>query len=186
MLTTDGEEIIVVDEFRLHARDTDGTAARMVAAASLTSRDPPLLTSIEDPRDVALVRAVPASSAAPADPRDDVALGRLVAGWRPSKRYRSRIAATSEVTKASSYRLAITESGVNDEPGAPCDGWLGQPASEEPIAVLLVGMPLGSDAGLLVLVGRDGSPEERTIWPLPLSHALGVRIYHGWRAHGAM
>ena len=182
MPTKGTEDIIVLDEFRLHDADGDGSTARMIAAASMGSRDPPLLTSIDDPHDVALLRTVAAGSPDMNDPREHAGLGHLVAGWQRSKRYRSRIAAASQVTDPSSYRLAVTESGINDEAAAPPSGWVGEPTSGEPIALLLIGVPVGTHAGLLVLVGRDGPPElGPTTWPLPLSRALGVRVYNSTR-----
>lgn len=180
MDTNERDDVIVLDEFRLRAADGDGSAARIVAEASKGSLDPPLLTSIEDPLDVALLRTVTAGSPDANDPHELAALGHLVAAWQRSKRYRSRIAATSEVTDATSYRLAVTESGINDEGSAPPSEWLGEAASGEPIATLLIGVPEGTHAGLLVLVGREGSPlaaDGPAPWPLPLSRELGVRIY---------
>lgn len=180
MLTTEREDIIVLDEFRLRSADGDGSTARMIAAASMGSRDLPLLTSIDDPHDVALLRTVAAGSPDLNDPREHAGLGHLVAGWQRSKRYRTRIAATSEVADPSSYRLAVTESGINDETATPPSSSVGKPASGEPIALLLIGLPVGTHAGLLVLVGRDGArPAEHgpVTWPLPLSRQLGVRVY---------
>lgn len=180
MNTTEREDVIVLDEFRLHDADGDGSTARMIAATSGDSRDPPLLTSIDDPHDVALLRTVRAGSPDLNDPREHAGLGHLVAGWHRSKRYRSRIAATSQVMDPSSYRLAVTESGLNDERSAPPSEWFGEATSGEPIAKLLIGVPVGTHAGLLVLVGREGSSiaaHGPTHSPLPLSRELGVRIY---------
>lgn len=183
MAIIDSEDIIILEEFRLHDADGDGSTARIVAAVSKGSRDPPLLTSIDDPRDVVLLRTVSAGSPEPSDPRDHVALGRRVATWGRPKRYRPRIAATSEVTDATSYRLAVTESGINsDEPSAPGGDWSGAVGVGEPVATLLIGVPIGTHVGLLVLVGRQGpaiAAAGPTQWPLPLSRDLGVRVYHG-------
>jgi hypothetical protein len=106
----------------------------------------------------------------------------LVENWQPVKRYLPRIAARSEQTPSSSFRLAVTESGINDENVGPPGAWVGAPTAGEPIAMLLVGIPEGTHAGLLVLVGRDdpgsvAGPRDGTGWPLPLSRELGVRIY---------
>lgn len=178
----DREDTIILEEFRLHDADGDGSTARIVAAVSKGSRDPPLLTSIDDPRDVALLRTVPEGSPDPSDPRDHVALGSRVAAWRRPKRYRPRIAAASEVTDATTYRLAVTESGINDEPSAPAGDWSGAVGAGEPLAMLLIGVPIDTHAGLLVLVGRQGPATVAsgpTRWPLPLSRDLGVRVYQG-------
>ena len=181
--TVEGTDVLVLEEFRLHAADTGGAAAALIAAASDQVRDPvPLLTSIDDPRDVATLRTVKAGTTDDDDPRGHAVLGALVANWKPVRRYRPRIAAHSRAASSSSFRLAVTESGINDE-GVPAPGaWVGEPTAGEPIALLLVGIPEGTHAGLLVLVGRDsaGSIVGRhsgTGWPLPLSRDLGVRVY---------
>lgn len=182
MTTVDRSEILVLDEFRLHSADTDGTAAAIVSAGSKDIRDPvPLLTSIEDPRDVATLRTLSAANLDGHGPRDDTALGPLVAAWRPVKRYLSRITARSQEARATSFHLAVTESGINDEQVAPPSRWVGEPTSGESVALLLIGIPEGTHAGLLVLVGRDdaapANDSARASWPLPLSRDLGVRVY---------
>lgn len=187
MAATDRPDVLVLDEFRLHAADTDGTAARIVSEASKGSRDPvPLLTSIDDPRDVATLRPVSAGAVDSVGLRDDAALGALVATWRPAKRYRPRVAERSQGPRASSFRLAVTESGINDARVAPPRPWVGEPASGEPIALLLIGVPEGTHAGLLVLIGRDAAAplagaRDHTGWPLQLSRELGVRVYESSR-----
>jgi hypothetical protein len=179
----DRADDLVLEEFRLHKADTDGAAAAIVAAASEHIRDPvPLLTSIEDPCDVATLRTVVGGAADGDDPRRDAALGALVASWKPVKRYRARIAARSRAAPSASFRLAVTESGINDEDVAPPSAWVGERTAGEPIGLLLIGVPEGTHAGLLVLVGRDNagpvaSRRDRAGWPLPLSHDLGVRVY---------
>jgi len=187
MPTVGRSEILVLDEFRLHAADTGGAAARIVAAASKDIRDPvPLLTSIDDPRDVATLRAVDAGAPESGGPRGDAALGQLVATWQPARRYRPRVAERSGSAVSSSFRLAVTESGINDERVAPPGDWVGEPTSGEPISLLVIGIPEGTHAGLLVLVGRyDDDPlacgSDSTGWPLPLSRDLGVRVYESSR-----
>ena len=109
MTTKTPTDLLVLDEFRLHAADTDGTAAGIVSKASKDIRDPvPLLTSIDDPRDVATLRTVGTGATDSRGPRGDAALGELVATWQPVKRYRSRIAARSQGAPSSSFRLAVT------------------------------------------------------------------------------
>lgn len=188
---TAASEIFVLDEFRLHAVDTDGAAARIVAAGSSDGRDPvPLLTSIDDPRDVATLREVDDGAPSGDGPRADIALRQLVATWQPAKRYRPRLSQRSHDANTSSFRLAVTESGINDEHVAPPGTWVGETASGEPVSRLLIGIPEGTHAGLLVLVGRDdiGSSaggRGRAAWPLPLSRDLGVRIYESTRERAA-
>jgi hypothetical protein len=183
MLSADRVDLLVLEEFRLLAADTDGVAAGIVSAASEQIRDPvPLLTSIDDPRDVATLRTVTAGAPDGDDPRGDAALGALVASWQPVKRYRARIAARSRAAPSRSFRLAVTESGINDEQVAPPGAWVGEPTTGEPIALLLIGVPEATHAGLLVLVGRDNagsvaSRRDGAGWPLPLSRKLGVRVY---------
>lgn len=189
MTTVDRTEILVLDEFRLRAADTDGAAAAIVSAASKGSRDPmPLLTSIDDPRDVATLRTVSTGAPDNDGPRGDTALGQLVATWQPVKRYLPRVAARSQGEPSSSFRLAVTESGINDEQVAPPGTWVGEPTAGESIALLLIGVPEGTHAGLLVLVGRDDAEpvaggRDPTSWPLPLSRDLGVRVYESSREH---
>jgi hypothetical protein len=185
MTTVDRTEILVLDEFRLRAADTDGAAAAIVSAASKDIQDPvPLLTSIEDPRDVATLRTVMVGAPDSHGPRADTALGPLVATWQPVKRYVPRIAARAQGGPSSSFRLAVTESGINDERVASPGTWVGEPTSGEPVALLLIGVPEGTHAGLLVLVGHDDpqpadGDRDRGSWPLPLSRDLGVRVYQG-------
>ncbi len=187
--THDRAEVFVLDEFRLHAADTDGAAARIVWAASNGSRDPvPLLISIDDPRDVATLRAVVAGAPEGEGPRGDTALARLVETWQPAKRYRPRVAERSQGPPPSSFRLAVTASGINNEQVASPGKMGGEPMPGEPVALLLIGVPVGTHAGLLVLVGRDDAKpaagaRDRTSWPLPLSRDLGVRVYESSREH---
>lgn len=187
-MTIDGTEIFVLSEFRLRAVDDDGAAAAIVSAASRHDRDlVPLLTSIDDPRDVATLRTLSTNAADPSGADDVAALGPLVATRQPVKRYRSRIAERSEVGPSSSFRLAVTESGINDEDSARRAARVGEPASGDPVTLLVIGTPEGTRAGLLVLVGRDDAQgmamgRDDTSWPLPLSRGLGVRIYQGARS----
>lgn len=175
--------MLVLDEFRLHAADTDGAAARIVSTSMRDARDPvPLLTSIDDPRDVATLRSVIAGAGDRGGPRGDAALGPLVATWQASKRYLSRISERSTRLRPSSFRLAVTESGINDEKVVSPRQSTGALVSGEPVTLLVIGVPEGTHAGLLVLVGRDATQavpggHDRTGWPLSLSHDLGVRIY---------
>ncbi len=179
----DPADVLVLDEFRLHAADTDGAASRIVSATWKGSRDAvPLLTSIDDPRDVATLRTFSADGPEGDGPRGEAALRPLVATWQTPKRYQARIAARSQGPPASSFRLAVTESGINDEHVRPTNAWVGEPMAGEMVALLLIGIPEGTHAGLLVLVGRDKAESAaggrgRGSWPLPLSSDVGVRLY---------
>ncbi len=167
-------------EFRLVSPDTDGTVARLLAG-SYRARDPavPLLTSIEERRDVAIVRAFADDDASDRghDPRD--VLGSLVSDWQIPKTYRLRIAERSQ-SPPTYYRLAVTESGIND---AHPDSLARRPSatagSPSPAGLLWVGSPIGTFAGLLILLGGTGDQPRPDAfeWPLPMSRALGVRIY---------
>lgn len=176
--------VLVLQEFRLHAPDTDGSAAALVLAGAGGTRDPvPLLTSVDDARDVASLRRVPAGAPEGEGPRN-LALDGLVASWGPVKRYVSRIAARTLGAPATSFRLAVTESGINDELVAAPATWAGQPAGGDPVALLLIGVPVGTHAGLLVLVGRDATQTVAADHhragpppPPPLARSLGVRVY---------
>jgi len=174
---------LVVHEFRLHSADTARDAAGIVAAFSRGIEPAvPLLTSIDDGRDVAMVRALH-----PGEGTEDVsaerhALDPLVASWQPPRRYGPRITERS-VSPPSYYRLAVTESGVNNPSSdafAPGQrGSAGEVATH--IGLLWIGEPVGAHAGLMVLVGDHTDPAEAMFaardWPLPLSRALGVRVY---------
>ena len=175
---------LVVQEFRLHAADTSGAAARIVADFSDGLEAPvPLLTSIADRRDVATVRGLRAGEATEADPSERDKLDPLVASWRPPKHYAPRITERSK-NPSSHYRLAVTESGINNaKPDPPPLGGGDSPATgtASPLGLLWIGLPIATYAGLMVLLGRevdhDGDLADANEWPLPLSSSLGVRIY---------
>ena len=176
-------DALVVQEFRLHSADTVGDAAGIVAAFSRgTGPAVPLLTSIDDNRDVATVRALHPGDLPGGDPAERVALEPLVASWQPPRHYGPRITERSE-SPPSYYRLAVTESGINTSadalaatPRDPVDV-----GAATPLGLLWIGLPLGTYAGLMVLVGDHDAPAGAMFsprdWPLPLSRALGVRIY---------
>ena len=172
---------IALHEFRLHAADRSGAAARIVAGfPSHTGPGVPLLTSIEDERDVAIVQGLRGSDESVLDRGT---LDPLVERWRPVSRYEPRIAERSTIVP-SSYRLAVTESGINDvEPEATTGAAPEEPfeSASSPLGLLWIGNPVGTHAGLLTLIGNHGehNPErpEPLDWPLPLARRLGVRIY---------
>lgn len=173
---------IVLQEFRLHDADTDGVAARIVAGfAGGIKAAVPLLTSIDDRRDVAIVRAVHAGECTDEDAEEHAALDPLVSTWQPSKQYGPRIAERSS-RPPTYYRLAVTESGINDAGPERFGAKRGKPtfdASLSHLALLWIGTPIHSYAGLVTLIGSDEvvRPGARG-WPLlPLSRYLGVRIY---------
>ena len=187
-MATDGPiSSLVLQEFRLHASDTAGDAARIVAAFS-SGVEPavPLLTSIDDDRDVAIVRGLHAGEHTEADPVERAALDPLVATWQPVKRYGPRITERSE-NPPTYYRLAVTESGINNaepepepsRPPEPVPEAVPQTSSSTRVGLLWIGRPVGTYAGLLTLLGSDESDTRRSEprdW-LPLSRSMGVRIY---------
>jgi hypothetical protein len=172
---------LVVQEFRLHNADTAEDAAGIVAHFS-RGLGPvvPLLTSIDDKRDVATVRAVHPGELLEGDPAERVALEPLVAGWQPPRHYGPRITERSE-RSPSYYRLAVTDSGINSassEAVAVARNSAVDAKGAKPIGLLWIGSPVETHAGLMVLVGEHDDPPGATgDWPLPLSRALGVRIY---------
>lgn len=173
---------IVLQEFRLLTADTSGEAARIVATLSGGLEGAiPLLTSIDDKRDVATVRGLHASEAA-GDAAQHDQLDRLVASWGPIRHYTPRIAERSK-SPPSSYRLAVTESGINNEGSAASDGSSRGPdvaSPADPLGLLWVGLPHGTYAGLMILLGGYDGPRATAAareWPLALSRQLGVRIY---------
>jgi hypothetical protein len=177
-------DTFVLQEFRLHAAEGAHDAARIVSAFSKGRENAvPLMTSIDDLRDVATVRALHPGETADGDPDERAALEPLVASWRPSKKYGPRIAEHA-VSPPTYYRLAVTESGINNadpDPDATVPRQLNDASSSAQLGLLWIGLPLGTHAGLLTLVGSNGDghamrPDPR-VWPLPFSRPLGVRIY---------
>ena len=185
MTTDDPIRLLVLEEFRLHAADVDGSAARIVAATARGIEPAiPLLTSIGDSRDVATLRALHAGEPTGTDAAQHAALDAFVATWEAPKHYGPRIAERS-VSPSSSFRLAVTESGINasggppapsPDPGPPSAG-----STSQPVGLVWIGTPVGTHAGLLVLLGTYDAPRavdrDPARWPLPLSSLLGVRIY---------
>jgi hypothetical protein len=172
----------VVREFRLHDAEGADQAARIVAAFPVgLEPSVPLLRSIDDERDVAIVGALHAGEEL--DEREQrAALGSLVASWRPVKRYGPRISESTQ-SPLSSYRLAVTESGINDQTDQPvlAPEMTGPAAPTTHVGLMWVGAPLESYAGLMVLLGNYDDetadrPDPRE-WPLALSRQLQVRIY---------
>ncbi len=191
MLNHEQIDSFVLQEFRLHVADGDGAVARIVASSSAGSEHlVPLLTSIDDGCDVAMIRAQRASDPAPVDVGERDALGPFVSSWQEPRQYVPRVAEHSQDPPAH-YRLAVTESGINDEKldrvDAAVDTASDRPAAvsgtSAPLGLLWIGHPVGTHAGLLILLGlTDGAERARPDpleWPLPLSLGLGVRIYTG-------
>jgi hypothetical protein len=185
MSTADPIRLLVLEEFRLRAADVDGAAARIVAA-SPHGVEPaiPLLTSIDDRRDVAMVRALHAGEPTEINEAQHAALEPLVSSWAVAKHYGPRIAERSQ-NPPSSYRLAVTESGIrNSKAVSPVtldqeSG--GDGTTSHAVGLVWIGAPVGTHAGLLVLLGSYDDPSaiggDPSGWPLPLSRDLGVRIY---------
>ena len=182
MRTDNPINTLVLQEFRLHAADSAGEAARIVASFS-DGIEPavPLLTSIEDDCDVAIVRGLHAGEQQEGDPRQRAALDPLVASWQPVKQYGPRITERSE-SPSTYYRLAVTESvqqreGRNARAGpaglamaARRNVWASCGSVDHRV-VRRSSDVLGSDE-------RDARSSEPREWPLlPLSRSLGVRIY---------
>ena len=179
--TSDPIQLLVLEEFRLHAADLDGAAARIVAA-SPRGIEPaiPLLTSIEDRRDVATLRALHASERSETDAVQHAALEPFVSSWAAPKHYLPRIAEHSQ-SPPSSFRMAVTESGISTS-GLPAKKTVqqsrGNEAPGQAVGLVWIGAPVGTHAGLLVLLGSyEPSGRDSSGWPLPLSRDLGVRIY---------
>jgi len=181
-LTDVGITEFVVHEFRLHAADTADEAARILAELPEgIEAGVPLLRSIDDRRDVAIVGALHAGERF-AESEQRAALGPLVAAWWPPRRYGPRITESAETLPAS-YRLAVTESGINgpvEEATPLADAASYRDAPTTHLGLMWVGAPIGTDAGLMVLLGSydDVTPRpDPREWPLPMSHQLHVRIY---------
>jgi hypothetical protein len=188
MSTNDPIRVLVLEEFRLRAADVDGAAARIVADTPRGIEPAiPLLTSIEDRRDVATIRALRAGESTEGNAVQHAALDPLVSRWTPPKHYGARIAEHSE-SAPSSFRLAVTESGINGGLPAvsPPEVTGGDQTTSQAVGLVWIGAPVGTHAGLLVLVGNyDAGPTaeaDPSGWPLPMSRDLGVRIYENNRA----
>src|SRR5688572_27993679 len=105
MPTTNPIRVLVLEEFRLRAADVDGAAARIVAASPHgTEPAIPLLTSIDDRRDVATLRAVHPGESTDSDAAQHAALDPLVSSWGAPKHYGPRITEHSQ-SPPSSFRL---------------------------------------------------------------------------------
>lgn len=188
-MTTIYIQKLVLQEFRLKDADMRTDAERIVAA-SWREAEPaiPLLTSIDDPCDVATLRGLHSGETDAADPAQRAALGRLVSSWKAPLLYGPRLTERSE-SRPSYYRLAVTESGINQSELSFSARRKARPTgsgiTSSRIGLLWIGAPIGTHAGLLVLVGHyDDRPfvsSDIGGWPLPLSTALGVRIYE---SHG--
>jgi hypothetical protein len=171
--------VLVLEEFRLLVSENGALAARIVAASPPGEELPiPLLTSIDDRRDVATLRAL-REREAENDSALRAALDGLVASWSAPKRYAPRIAERSQ-SPPSVFRLAVTESGINGA-GVPAVTVIERPtrsAGARAIGLLWVGAPIDTHAGLLILLGSYADARDaRSAWPLPFSRQLGVRIY---------
>jgi hypothetical protein len=173
---------LVLEEFRLRSPDLAAAAARVAASFSGIEPTVPLLRSIDDPHDVAVIWALHSDEATGAVAAQRNKLDHLVASWRPLKHYEPRVTERTE-SPPSYYRLAVTESGINTDSPAytATPRKLSDVATTSPLGLLWIGSPLGTHAGLLILLGdandaNDPRPDPRA-WPLPLSRYLGVRIY---------
>jgi hypothetical protein len=142
------------------------------------------LTSIDDRRDVATLRALHAGEPTEPDAAQHAALDHLVSSWGVPKHYGPRITECSQ-SPPSSFRLAVTESGINDGGTSPVtlgEGSVAGGTTNRAVGLVWIGAPVGTHAGLLVLLGSYGD-DPRAVgadspgWPLPLSRDLGVRIY---------
>jgi hypothetical protein len=186
MAINGGISTLVLQEFRLHAADTADEAARIVATfAGGIEPAVPLLRSIDDERDVAIVRALHPGEIQD-EPEQRAALDRLAASWQPVKRYAPRITESSEGA-SSSYRLAVTESGINNAVEERLETVAVSAAPEGAttrVGLMWIGAPVGTYGGLMVLLGsyddETRRPDPRD-WPLPLSRYLRVRIYESPR-----
>jgi len=188
MPTDDPIRVLVLEEFRLRAEDIDGTVARIVAE-TLAGIEPaiPLLTSVEDRRDVATLRALHAGESTESDAAQHATLDPLVSTWAVPKHYAPRITERSQ-SPPMSFRLAVTESGINggDRPRRSLPAGAYDRATSRAVGLVWIGAPVGTHAGLLVLVGSyhdDTRPfgDDLFGWP-PMSRGLGVRIYETSRA----
>ena len=180
MLDASPIDLLVLQEFQLRSADTDGSVARIVASSAHGREDAvPLLTSIDGSQMVATVRAFHEGESTAPDEEERAELEPFVSEWQSPRHYWPRIRERSQ-SPPTRYRLAVTESGINDAASdlGSLPGITGEDIST-PIGLLWIGAPVGTHAGLLILLGNHADPgsSERGEWPLPLSRQLGVRIY---------
>ena len=174
------ETQLILQEFRL----TTVAATKAVGdIVGLTSPRVPLLTSIADPLDVATIRNVDRDT-----PHltfeDRIALAPFVSAWKPAREYAVRFLEHA-LAPPDHYRMAVTDSGINDRDRSVVarTGDAGQTRGDA-IGMLWIADPVGSHAGLLIVIGHYGrgafEPSTKfSDWPLALSLDLGVRIYEG-------
>jgi len=178
----DGIDRFVLQEFRLLKADTDGAVARVVESLPHGFEAPvPLLTSIADRRNVAVISALHANESRAPEAARRSALERFVWRWRTPTEYSPRINERSE-SPPSHYRLAVTESGISNGAAEATNAGEKKGAPSAHLGLLWIGNPVGTHAGLLILIGDDqlpGGTRTAREWPLPLSSFLGVRIYEG-------
>jgi hypothetical protein len=179
-------QLLVLEEFRLHAADMTTAAAHILASRHGIERSIPLLTSIEDSRDVATLRALHAGEPTELDAPQRAALDPLVSTWKAPKHYSPRMTEHSQ-SLPSFFRMAVTESGINT--GRPPPVTLrhehGSDGPMRAVGLVWIGTPVATNAGLLLLLGTYDDPRanghDPSGWPLPLSRDLGVRIYESDR-----
>jgi hypothetical protein len=178
-----GIHTFVLHELRLRDTADADAVARIVAAIGSPGSLVPLLTSIDDDRDVAILRAFAHDS--DSDIAPSLGLDDLVATSQPPQRYVPRISERTEGVPTH-YRLAVTASGINnsDPMVAMPDGGAAR-GPRTSLDLLWIGVPLGTYAGSMVLVGKV-SPQgeearEASAWSSALSRSLGVRIYDSRR-----
>jgi hypothetical protein len=183
-MSIDGQiKLLVLEEFRLSDGDSHDAVARIVAG-SRGGCEPsvPLLTSIDDRRNVALLRGLHTGESSEPDAAQHAALDEFVSSWAAPKHYGPRITERSE-SPPTHYRLAVTESGINDADPVTAPAGFRHDATTTDVGLLWIGNPVGTHAGLMVLLGShadaDTARPDARDWPLPLSSDLGVRIYEG-------
>jgi len=183
MSMLDPVTLLVLEEFRLHTADVDGEVARIVASSS-SGIEPviPLLTSVEDRRDVASIRGLHAGESAASDAAQRAALFPLVSSWVAPKYYEPRMAKRS-TNPPSSFRLAVTDLGFNrpeDDQTSPAPR-ADHASATRAVGLVWIGAPISARAGLVILLGNyddaAGAAVGQLGWSLPFSRELGVRIY---------
>ncbi len=195
-----GPGFFILHELRLSASD-DATRRRAAKCLAELPEVPdeqrlPLFVSIDDRRDVACLRrvgALPSDGGDEAGKRLHEALTPEAEVFGPPRYYKERAALVGERAVQSYYRMAVTESGINDDATARtlADGPARAREEQAPpgpgaataAGLLWIGAPMAGAAGLLVVTGHQDAADYRdsdpTVWPLPTSRQLGVRIYEG-------
>ena len=124
MATASLIQMLVLEEFRLRAADLAGAAARIVARSPHgIEQGIPLLTSIDDRRDVATLRGVHAGESLATDSAQHAALDSLVLRWTEPKHYGPRITERSQTPPSTAWKSLCSRMVGTNRDAAAASVW---------------------------------------------------------------